>query len=404
MGNFSKDPLDELLSDQSKGYIGLHVEQGVPVLDRDLNLLSDLVSSTVRAIVTRYIGDGVAAGSDGFEVEAIPGDNDFNIASGAAGLGSSLVGGIEVTIDSDTTYAAQPGVTPLTTPDGTQPDPREDIVFLDVWLEEVDGADDADLLNGDDVGMQTSVRQRPTWLVRVAEGIPVPDPDPGHSHYALTRLTRPRGDDEIRQEMISDLRQTRLNLAEVERRLSLLESLTLVPTFDPSPNQFVPPIGAAGTEVRLFGRNFNVGTVRVFFGSVEATIVDPPTATEIRVEVPTGVVGPVNITVTTDGGTAVSDDTFNVLPPVGGDPPQFDPSPNQFVPPIGAPTTLVRLFGSNFDGPGLQVAFGGVDATIDAFTATEIRVFVPSGPTGAVTISVTTDFGTVTSDDTFTVT
>ena len=61
-------PLDLLVASQGKGYVGLHIEQGVPLLDRDLNLLHDLVAASVRSVITRYIGNGIAAGTDGFAI------------------------------------------------------------------------------------------------------------------------------------------------------------------------------------------------------------------------------------------------------------------------------------------------------------------------------------------------
>ena len=72
MGDFSATPLDFLLANQQKGYTGLHIEQGVPVLDRDLNLLQDLVTAGIRALFTHYVGNGLASGADGFGVEALP--------------------------------------------------------------------------------------------------------------------------------------------------------------------------------------------------------------------------------------------------------------------------------------------------------------------------------------------
>ncbi len=401
MGNFSKPPLETLAHSLEQGYVGLHLEQGVPVLDRDLNLLNDLIAATVRRVIARYIGDGVAAGSDGFAIQSIAAANDFRIlAGGVGGAGSCLAGGIEVTIAAPIRYRDQPGVAALTTPDATQPDPREDTAYLDVWLAEVDDGQDAELLNPDDVGIRTSVRLRPAWRVRVAEGVPIPDPEPGHTHTPLARLIRPRGEATIGANLLVDLRQTRLNLAEVERRLRAVEELSLIPAFA-APNQFIPPVGAPGTEVRLFGRNFNVGTPRVLFGPREATVVGTPTATEIVATVPEDVEGLVRITVITDGGTAVSDETFNVLPgaPVG-DPPEFAESP-QFIPPVGAASTPVRLLGNHFDGPNLHVAFGGEEAAVDSVTATQIIARVPSGISGQVTISVETDFGSATSTATF---
>lgn len=404
MGNFSKEPLDTLVNNLNKGYVGLHVEQGVPVLDRDLNLLTDLISATVRAVISRYIGNGIAAGSEGFIISAVPADNDFRILAGPAGPGACLVGGMEVTIEADLNYSDQAGLPGLTTPDNTQPDPRQDIVYLDVWLAEVDGGADADLLNGDDVGVQTSVRLRPEWQVRVAEGVPVPDPAPGHTHYPLAQLTRPRNEAEVQAGMITDLRQTRLTLAEVERRLNFLEQTYLVPSFAPSPGQFSPKVGGAGQNVTLFGSNFNIGTPQVMFNTVEAVIVGTPTPSQIVTTVPAGLAGPVQITVITGGGSVVSDDLFTVLAaPPAGNPPEFDPSPNQFSPKVGSANQAVTLSGSNFDGPNLQVEFGGFSATVDSVTATQIVARVPAGPAGPVQITVTTDHGSVTSDDNFTV-
>ena len=123
----------------SKGYVGLHIEQGVPILDRDLNLLQDLITAATRSIVTRYIGNGVATGSQGFAIGAVAAANNFGILAGVPPPGTCLVGGVEVNIAADLNYADQPGIPALTTPTAAQPDPREDTVYLDVSLETVDG-------------------------------------------------------------------------------------------------------------------------------------------------------------------------------------------------------------------------------------------------------------------------
>lgn len=408
MGNFSKQPLQALLENLGKGYIGLHVEQGVPVLDRDLNLLNDLVQAMVRQIVSRYIGDGVAAGVEGFAVQAIPANNDFRITAGGAGGGYCLVGGIEVFLGANMNYGDQTDLPALSTPGPTQPDPRVDRVYLDVWIEEVDGAADADLLNPDDVGIQTSVRERPAWRVRVAEGLPVPEPLPGHAHYPIARLTRPRNEAEIRTEMITDDRRTIRSLAEVESRLALLETLIVLPAFEPPPNEFAPNLGGAGTNVTLSGRNFNIGTPRVFFGTTEAALAGTPTATTIVTTVPTGGSGPVKITVITDGGSAVTLDDFLVLPSAPpADPPVFEAPPDEFAPNLGGAGTAVTLLGDHFDVPGLQVFFGAVGATIDsvntAVSPMAIVARVPAGVSGPVNIRITTNAGTVTSIDAFVV-
>jgi hypothetical protein len=404
MSDYSRSPLDHLVANQQKGYVGLHIEQGVPLLDRDLNLLHDLITATVRSVIARYIGNGVPAGADGFAIQALPApanNLDFRIKAGTAGPGTCLVGGIEVTIPADMTYKAQAGVPPLTVPSAAQPDPRSDIVYLDVSFIEVDGTTDADLNNSLDVGMQTSVRLKPTFVVLVSEGLPVPGPAPGHSLYPLATLLRPRGVSQIQTPMITDLRQTRLNLGEIENRLSAVEKLFL-PAFNPSPNQFNPKFGIPGASVTLLGKNFDVGTATVRFGGTAASITGTPTSTQIVAVVPSMAPGAVQLTVQTGAGSIVSGDSFTVLPLPA---PFFDPAPNQFNPKFGPANTNVTLIGSNFNIAPVSVRFGATAATlIGAPTATRIVAAVPVMPPGAVKITVQTGGGPTISSDDFTVT
>ena len=117
VSDYSRAPLELLVANQQKGYVGLHIEQGVPLLDRDLNLLHDLITATVRSVITRYIGNGSPTGSGRLcHPTRRPAVQDFRITAGATPPGTCLVGGIEVSIPADTTYLAQPGVPALTTP------------------------------------------------------------------------------------------------------------------------------------------------------------------------------------------------------------------------------------------------------------------------------------------------
>ncbi len=404
MSDFSRSPLDLLLASQQKGYVGLHIEQGVPLLDRDLNLLHDLITATLRSVITRYIGNGIPAGADGFAIQALPAPAnslDFRIRAGSVGPGTCLVDGIEVTIPADINYTAQAGVPPLTIPSAAQPDPRTDIVYLDVSFIEVDGTSDPDLNNSLDVGMQTSIRLKPTFAVLVSEGVPPASPAPGHHFYPLARLLRPRGVSQIQAQMITDLRQTRLNLGQIESRLSAVEKLFL-PAFNPSPNQFNPKFGIPGTSVTLLGKNFDVGTAAVRFSATAASITGTPTSTQIVVAVPSMAPGAVQISVQTGAGSIISDDSFTVLPLPA---PVFDPSPNQFNPKFGPANTNVTLMGSNFNISPVAVRFGATAATlIGTPTATRIVVAVPLMPPGAVKITVQTGGGPISSSDDFTVT
>ena len=413
MADYSQSPLDLLLANRQKGYVGIHIEQGVPVLDRDLNLLHDLVAATVRAVVARYIGDGAAAGADGFAVQARPaGQNsqDFAVAAAAGGApGSALVGGIEVGIPAPITYAGQAGVPALTTPSAAQSDPRLDTVYLDVALTEVDGTVDPDLTNSQDVGIQTSVRLKPGFVVRVAEGGPVPAPAAGHSCYPLAQLARPRGQDTITAAMITDLRQRRLTVSDLERRLALMERALLLPAVSvPPAPQFVPKSGVINQAITLFGSNFAVGATTVRFGSVVASIVGTPTANQIVARVPGGLTPAgtpvqVKVTVTNAGGTVVSDDNFTAqVAPVFTDP------GSQFGPTHGTPGAQVTINGFNFNAAGVGVQFAATAATVVGTpTATQIVAQVPAGlvPAGAtsadVKITVAGNAGSVVSDDTF---
>src|SRR5262249_31710920 len=151
--------------------------------------------------------------------------------------------------------------------------------YLDAFFIEVDSTADPDLANSGDVGMETSVRLKAMWAVRVAEGVAVPDAPPGHAFYPLAQLRRRRGQDTIDATMITDLRQRRLNLADLKQRVDLLERVLLLPAFvSPPLSPFIPRHGAINQAITLFGSNFNVGAIQVRFGSVPAAIVGAPSA------------------------------------------------------------------------------------------------------------------------------
>jgi len=311
MGNFSKDPQAALQDSLSRGYVAVHIEQGVPVLDRDLNLMNDLNAALMRAVLTHFIGNGVAAGSTGFQIEGIGADNDFRIDSGQL-----LVNGVEANNPAAINYSAQTGVPPLTTvPAGPN---RLDTVFLDFSLAEIDGSKDANLLNSGDVGSQTGVRLQVVTIVRVAEGATTPPPPGvGHTFIILARLNRPPGT-KIDATEVTDLRQQGLTLAALEQRMRALEQIHAA-AFNPAPNQFQPKTSAAGSNTNLLGRNFDIGPLTVVFTNnatsvrANAAIVGTPLAGQATVTIPAGVTGLCKITVTNPFGSDTTTDNFNVL-------------------------------------------------------------------------------------------
>jgi hypothetical protein len=407
MSDFSRAPAEVLREAKQSGYSGLHIEQGVPILDRDLNLMHDLLASGIQSALSRYIGDGAPeVTNDAFAIRALPdgrNENNFQIV----GPGSCLVNGIEATIEKSVEYGAQPHVEALesdhpsrpkslTTASAADPDPRVDIVFLDVFTKEVAGTPDLD--NGFDVGMQTSVRIKALWTVRVAENAAaMPAPQDGHAYYPLARLLRRGGETKIvdgpladnrPEQRFTDLRQRRLTVAKLEARLSLLEQMLFAPSFtqDPNVGQIRPRQGRVNQPITLSGKNFAKGKISVTFGTVPAQAADspPPTDTEITYKVPSGITPDgvsreVKIKVSSDiGFSAVSDRTFLVsAAPVFAEPPR-----SQFTPTSGPSGTIVTLAGFNFTPGQPTVTFGGRSASVQPnATATELKVAVPDGLT-----------------------
>src|SRR5436190_1853120 len=155
MGNFSRDTLDRL-----KHYVGVRLQQGVPIVDADWNELEDIRRYEVQAFLKWFIGNGVPSGNNGFQIQAVTDPNDLTIRGGdgtAEGTGRILVEGMDVLNESDMRYTAQPlfnnaalganwgvsPIAPLTTPGGN----RTDTVYIDVWEREVDSTEDAELVN-----------------------------------------------------------------------------------------------------------------------------------------------------------------------------------------------------------------------------------------------------------------
>ena len=156
MGNFSRNTFDRL-----KHYVGVRLQQGVPLIDADWNEQEDIRKFELQAFLKWFAGNGVPSGNDGFRILAAAGTtNNFDIKGGngtALGAGRILVEGMDAMLESTMRYSNQPlynnptlaakwgvaVITPLTTPGGA----REDLVYIDVWEREVDSSEDGNLIN-----------------------------------------------------------------------------------------------------------------------------------------------------------------------------------------------------------------------------------------------------------------
>ena len=155
---------------------------------------------------------------------------------------------------------------------------------------------------------------------------------------------------------------------------------------------FVPMAGPVGTRVTLTGTYF-LGATAVRFNRVSAVEFEVVSGTSIEAVVPRRATsGP--ISVVTPEGTAVSADTFTVVPP---------PTLTGFTPATGPAGTRVTLTGTHFLG-ATDVRFNGVRAVeFEVVSGTSIEAVVRSGATSGP-ISVVTPGGMAVSAEPFTVT
>lgn len=211
MGNFSRNPKERLNDTIAKKYVGVRLQQGVPILDADWNLMEDLLRHQLETIGTHFIGSGVPTGSDGFRIMEDEGDDNFSIKQGVI-----LVNGRVVANDNNTTFRAQEGFNDALSETFKTPTQDTDyIVYLDTWEEEAGELDDNELVD-DRIEIETCVRLKRTWLVRVAitpaDLNILKNPPEGHAFYQLARISRKANNKEVTGDMIEDIRDTQLSV------------------------------------------------------------------------------------------------------------------------------------------------------------------------------------------------
>jgi len=330
-----------------KAFCSVRLQQGVPLVDADMNELDDIRKFEVRAYLKWFVGDGVPDGSDGFRVDAIaaPGvADDFiiragvttatsgetNLDTGLYNTGRCLVDGLDVIIVSDTNYKAQP-LYSAPGSDGSpqvQPIPPNSngtlLVYLDVWQRLVTVQEDPALVLPA-LGTESCVRLKRDWVVRTLMGdaSTLPPNGGGHSYYGLATITMNAGA-AIVQNSIKDLRRKGLTLTSIEDRVRNLETRLLMPGFAASGAQISPLAAHVGDSIVLNGRNFDVGGLApshaptVVIGGMTATVAAFNYAT-VTVTVPSLAAGAgYSVSITTAGGGPVqSDDQLTVQPPKG---------------------------------------------------------------------------------------
>lgn len=191
-GRFSNQGNDTF--SKEKGYIGVRLQQGVPLLDRDWNELEDIRRYQELVLRRYYIGNGTP--DDGFKVMPLkdPGSG-FKISKGRC-----LVDGFEAVNGADSEISLE-----LPTKDTKLK------VYLEVWIEQVTEETDPDLKNDKDVKMDTCVRHRLKWQVNVGE---TPAPGTGYDletsgrhYYVIASISREKDRAVVLEEDIIDLRR-----------------------------------------------------------------------------------------------------------------------------------------------------------------------------------------------------
>ena len=201
--------------DPLRRYVGVRLQQGVPIADSDWNELDDAHELGLRAPARWFFGDGAPEGTDGFRIEGTGLLDDFFIRAGVTGpvnalsnVGRSLVDGQDVTISGDfrftsqPLYIGQPGSAALATALGVpqimfmpNPVPKSTVMaYLDVWERLVTATEDQSLVHPG-LGTETCARLKREAVVRVRPGSAVPvvgDADflTGHGYFALATIDR----------------------------------------------------------------------------------------------------------------------------------------------------------------------------------------------------------------------
>jgi len=414
--------------DPLKTRCNVRLQQGVPIVDADWNELDDIRKFDLRAYLKWFVGDGIPDGSDGFRIDApaAAASDDFIIRFGIAaapagtsnydiGLhntGRCIVDGLDVIIQADINYKAQPlfaGPGPGGAPQ-IQPIPviaGNVVVYLDVSERLITSQEDPSLVLAG-LGTESCARMRREWCVRTRAGTTAPAPGDadyvaGHSYYWLAniarKLTGPNVAANIAQADIADSRHKGLSISALELRLAKLERLLLLPVFVPPGAQLIPKSGNAGQAINVEGRNFDIGIPKVTFGNVPAVLSGNATASSVSVIVPNLANGIYSVSITTGGGGPVTAvDQFTVIGGGGGgaNAPTLDPV-NPFVPKSANQGQNIVITGTIFNQPGLAVSFGVAPAVIVNSSATQITATVPNLPVGPYTITVTTNAGSIAS-------
>jgi hypothetical protein len=185
---------------EQKQFIGVRLQAGVPLLDRDWNEAEDVRRYFERKLRQNYIGDGVPD-ANSFRIVPAPANvlNDFVISPGRC-----MVDGLDVWNAAPVLFSAVPGNAKLAANAAAE----TLTVYVRPVLSRVTSLEDRTLANEQDINIETCVRDRLSWTV----GFVRPPQQPPAGSFKLAQVNRPANATRIEAAMIQDLRGNPLNL------------------------------------------------------------------------------------------------------------------------------------------------------------------------------------------------
>jgi hypothetical protein len=212
-GNFSNGGVDTF--DPDKGYVGLRMQQGVPLLDRDWNEFEDIRRHVERMLRQHYVGDGVPDVA-GFAITPAPAGAEDEVLIGP---GRCSVAGLEVENRIQVAFSVQGDEQPLPAPPESGDEGLDVTLYLEPVIERIDATGDPALANAQDINRETALRDRLSWAVRAVRA---PDVAPADA-YPLAVVHRAAGTAVVTADQIVDLRRTQLSLATTVDRMTSSE-------------------------------------------------------------------------------------------------------------------------------------------------------------------------------------
>lgn len=218
--NLLHQVLDGGIVDNPRHYVGVKLQQGVPLLDADWNEMDEIRRQELRVFTKTVIGDGIIGKLEGFRISAIGVENDFSINAGIA-----MIDGMMVILNEAITFRQLIETLPEVDRRNQNFDvPVTDtdfLIYIDAWDEDVGsryGTLPDPRLENQMVGIETCSRVLRRWTIRIAEDGNLPRGEAGHHYLALARISRPANEAVIREGMIEDRRNIGLNFNDSLKR------------------------------------------------------------------------------------------------------------------------------------------------------------------------------------------